>query len=166
VLFAAGLTIACTMLFGLVPALHLTRTDLQRTLRVATDRRAPSATRACVVRLLATQIALSVVLLVCAGLLIRSFANSTRRMWAFAPDGLSVVTIDLRARDTRTFRNKYSSSTRCSSVLRAFPVSAAVAGTTVAPTGSSSTWSFRDRRRPATNPSGRGGPAAHAPRER
>ena len=73
-LFALGLSLVSTMLFGLVPALHASRLDLSDALKQggskATGSRASSRLRSALV---VTEVALSVILLVAAGLLLRSF---------------------------------------------------------------------------------------------
>lgn len=74
-LFALGAALVTTVLFGLVPALRLTRTDLRGEL-VDGARTAGSIGRGVLDRgLVAAQVAIAVVLLVGAGLLIRSFAH-------------------------------------------------------------------------------------------
>ena len=73
-LFALGLSLVSTMLVGLVPALHASRLDLSEALKQggskATASRASSRLRA---TLVVVEVALSVILLVAAGLLVRSF---------------------------------------------------------------------------------------------
>ncbi len=73
-LFAFGLSLVSTVLFGLVPALHGSRLDLSEALKQggskATASRASSRFRA---TLVVIEVALSVILLVAAGLLVRSF---------------------------------------------------------------------------------------------
>lgn len=73
-LFALGLSLVSTVLFGLMPALHASRLDLSDALKQggskATTSSASSRLRAALV---VAEVALSVVLLVTAGLLVRSF---------------------------------------------------------------------------------------------
>jgi putative ABC transport system permease protein len=71
VAFTVGLAILTPFIFGLLPALHASRVSVARFGRVRSDRRSDSRLRS---GLLVAQVALSLVLLVCAGLLIRSFA--------------------------------------------------------------------------------------------
>ena len=77
--FAAGLSIATGVLFGLFPALHSTRTDLMTTVRANTGQasgaRAASRFRT---SLVTTQIALSMTLLILAGLFVKSLTNVSR----------------------------------------------------------------------------------------
>jgi predicted permease len=73
-LFAAGVSIAAAMMFGLLPALRGSREDAAAVLNES-DRRTTSSVRGRQRRqlLVATELALSMVLLVGAGLLLRSF---------------------------------------------------------------------------------------------
>jgi predicted permease len=78
-LFAAGLTIATGLLFGLFPALHSTRPDLISSLKGQAGQ--PSGARAAArfrTSLATTQIALSMALLVSAGLFTKSLFNISR----------------------------------------------------------------------------------------
>ena len=78
-LFTAGVTLATGLLFGLFPALHMTRPDLTGALKgqsgQATGSRAAARFRTA---LATTQIALSMALLVVAGLFIKSLVNVSR----------------------------------------------------------------------------------------
>jgi predicted permease len=77
--FAAGLTLVTGLLFGLYPALHSTRPDLLSTLKGQTGQ--PSGARAAArfrTSLATTQIAMSMALLVSAGLFTRSLFNVSR----------------------------------------------------------------------------------------
>jgi len=77
--FSGALALGTGFLFGLFPALHATRTDLVSVLKASTGQ--PSGGRAAARfrgGLVTTQIALSMALLVTAGLFIRSLANVNR----------------------------------------------------------------------------------------
>ena len=79
VLFAAALSVGTGLLFGMYPALHSTRPDLVTVLRGSSGQ--PSGARAAArfrSALVTSQIALSMTLLVAAGLFIRSLANVSR----------------------------------------------------------------------------------------
>lgn len=79
VAFAAVLSVATGVLFGLFPALHSTRPDLITTLRANTGQ--PSGARAAArfrTALVTSQIALSMTLLVLAGLFVKSLVNVSR----------------------------------------------------------------------------------------
>ena len=78
-LFAGALAIGTGLLFGIFPALHSTRPDLITTIRANTGQ--PSGARAAArfrTSLVTVQIALSMALLISAGLFIRSLANVSR----------------------------------------------------------------------------------------
>ncbi|HEX6283643.1 MAG TPA: ABC transporter permease, partial [Pyrinomonadaceae bacterium] len=75
-LFAFGATILAGLLFGLVPALQASRTDLNETLKESGRTGASGATRNRIgSALIVSEVALSFVLLACAGLLIKSFMH-------------------------------------------------------------------------------------------
>ncbi|MBX6331353.1 MAG: ABC transporter permease [Gemmatimonadaceae bacterium] len=87
--FTAALSIGTGMLFGLFPALHSTRPDLASTIRAGTGKhsgaRAASRFRTALV---VAQIALSMALLISAGLFVRSLQNVSRVDLGLRPDGL------------------------------------------------------------------------------
>lgn len=86
-LFSSAVTLLTGLLFGLWPARSAARTDLQEWLREGSRSSAGGIRRAGNV-LAATQIALSLVLLVGAGLLIRSLANVLSVSTGFEASGL------------------------------------------------------------------------------
>jgi predicted permease len=94
-LFAIAATVGCGLLFGLAPALRATRVDLQSELReggrgsraVTSDR-----TRAA---LIMTEIAVSLVLLVSAGLFLRSAQQLQRVPLGFEPEGVTMMRVSL-----------------------------------------------------------------------
>jgi predicted permease len=78
-LYAAALTVATALLFGLFPALHTTRADLTSALKGQAGQ--PAGARAAAIwrtSLATAQIALSMALLVCAGLFVRSLSKVSR----------------------------------------------------------------------------------------
>ncbi len=78
-LFAGALAIGTGLLFGMFPALHSTRPDLVSTIRANTGQ--PSGARAAArfrTSLVTAQIALSMTLLIAAGLFVRSLMNVSR----------------------------------------------------------------------------------------
>jgi predicted permease len=91
-LVAFALTALSALACGLVPALRVTRIDLQRSIRGD-----QSVGRAATVRgaLVIVQIALSVVVLIAAGLMIRSLRNIQRVDPGFAVDGAVTATVSL-----------------------------------------------------------------------
>jgi predicted permease len=92
--FAALLAIATGLLFGIVPALHAARSDIAQMLRERG--RTATRTRSHVRRLLiALEMALAVVLLVGAGLLLRSFDRLVHVDAGFKPEHLVVFDVAL-----------------------------------------------------------------------
>ncbi|HEX6133208.1 MAG TPA: ABC transporter permease, partial [Longimicrobiales bacterium] len=89
-LFAAGTGIVCSILFGLVPALRFSRTDLRSSTSVAT--RGSTAARSRVQgALVVSELALATLLLVGAGLLVRTFLALNALDPGFAADATLAV---------------------------------------------------------------------------
>jgi predicted permease len=92
VLFALGLSLLSTLIFGLVPALHASRLDLSHGLKPggskATASKAGTRLRAAMV---VAEVALSVVLLAAAGLLLRSFLTLQHVDLGFTTDRVLVA---------------------------------------------------------------------------
>jgi putative ABC transport system permease protein len=95
--FAAAITLLCGLLFGLAPALRATRVDLQTELREG-GRGAGGVVRDRVrAGLVVTEIAVALVLLVSAGLLIRSALQLQSVTPGFDPTGVTMMRIALPA---------------------------------------------------------------------
>jgi putative ABC transport system permease protein len=94
VLFAAGLSLVSALVFGLVPAWQVTRTDLALSLK------SDPASRSKVTRglLMAGQLALSLVLLVGAGLMARTFVRLTKAPLGYQPDRVLTLRAQLAFR--------------------------------------------------------------------
>ncbi|MHA7632908.1 ABC transporter permease [Corallococcus sp. M7] len=94
--FTAGLSVFTTLLFGLVPAWQTSRVELARVLRTAGEGAGGAAhhhrTRAA---LIVAETALAVLLLVSAGLLLRSFVHLRRVDPGFQPEGVLTVKLSL-----------------------------------------------------------------------
>jgi putative ABC transport system permease protein len=71
--FTLGISVVTGILFGLLPALRISRTDLNASLKEAAGRASTGRSRRAGSVLVVTELALSMVLLIAAGLLIRSF---------------------------------------------------------------------------------------------
>jgi predicted permease len=98
--FTSGLAVLTGLLFGLVPAVQVARGELQEGLKEgARGSAGGSRTRTALV---ASQVAIAMVLLVGAGLLLRSFARLQAVDPGFNPDGVMTARLNLpgRAYDT------------------------------------------------------------------
>lgn len=93
--FALGITVLCGIIFGLVPAMRATRVDLQTELREG-GRGSGTVVRDRVrAALIVAEIAVALVLLVSAGLLLRSAERLQRVPAGFDPDGVTLMRIAL-----------------------------------------------------------------------
>ncbi|HSL23978.1 MAG TPA: ABC transporter permease [Vicinamibacterales bacterium] len=96
--FGFAASIVCTMIFGLVPAFRSSTVPAIRSIRGASDDAGAFAVRGPRLRLartlLAAQIALSVVVLVAAGLLVHSMRNLERVNPGFEPRGVLLFRVD------------------------------------------------------------------------
>ncbi|HUQ80398.1 MAG TPA: ABC transporter permease [Gemmatimonadaceae bacterium] len=122
--FAALLSVITGLIFGMYPALHSTRPDLVTTLRANSGKH--SGTRAATrfrSSLVTVQIALSMALLICAGLFVRSLMNVSRVNLGMSVD--NVVTFSLSPE-----RNGYSRERSQQFFLRAQEELGAVPGVT------------------------------------
>ena len=91
--FNMGVAMLCGLVFGLIPALRGTRGDLNSVLKEQTRGGAGRQGRAAKV-LVAVQIAVSVVLLVCCGLFLRTLYNLKSQDVGYNPRGLVVARVD------------------------------------------------------------------------
>ena len=117
-LFAMAATLASALLFGLAPALHLSRGGLADELRA----RGRSAASQGVTRnaLAVLEVSLSIVLLVCAGLFLKTFVRTLALTPGFPPDHLLLVRLSLPAakyRTPETVRNFYDEVRRRVAVM-------------------------------------------------
>ncbi|HET7619250.1 MAG TPA: ABC transporter permease [Vicinamibacterales bacterium] len=157
--FAVVVTIVCAVLVGLAPAMQAWRARVQPSLASArTAGGAPARTRQVLV---AAQLALTLVLLVGALLLVRSFWKLQQVDYGFDPDQLLTVSIDLPPARYRENAAQVRFYDALLERLRALPAVRAAAGTTAFPgEGADMTFSFAIAGRPSSNPSGREDPVA------
>jgi predicted permease len=95
--FTLGLTLVTAMVFGLAPALRASRTDLNTSLKHGARRiGSPSGAHLRSV-LVISEVALATVLLVSAGLLVRSVRNAEMQGPGFQTDHIALAAFDLRA---------------------------------------------------------------------
>jgi putative ABC transport system permease protein len=141
--FTLGIAVITGLLFGIAPAIHASRTDLHDALkdgaRTAGEHGGHLLRRILVV----SEVALALMLLVCAGLLIRSFARLQGVTPGFDPENVITVSVSLpRAKyDTPESRAAFFETLR--QRLAALPGVEGVGGTSNIPFGGNwSTGSF------------------------
>ena len=95
--FAAGVTVLTTILFGVGPALRTTRADPVDAMHDGASRGTTAGRRAARGRsvLVASQVALALILLIGAGLLLRSFLVQQRVDLGFTPGGVATFEVHL-----------------------------------------------------------------------
>ncbi|HEX8430077.1 MAG TPA: FtsX-like permease family protein, partial [Longimicrobium sp.] len=91
--FAIGLTLASGLIFGLMPVVNATRRDVVSALKEQSDPGARRSWRRSV--LISAQVGCSFLLLVNAGLLLKSLREISTRDPGFDPDRITVVRLDL-----------------------------------------------------------------------
>jgi predicted permease len=95
--FAAGASLLSALLFGLAPAWRAADVDPRSVLRSGRGTTSTIGTRRLGRWLVGCQVALSVLLLVAAGLFVQTLRNLVRLDMGFAPDRLLQVSVDTRA---------------------------------------------------------------------
>ena len=95
ILFALILSVATSMLFGLVPACRMASGKTGHPLRAGRAQTAGSGARRLQRTLVATEVALSIVPLACAGLMLRSFVNLMHSPLGFNPAGVVTARVPL-----------------------------------------------------------------------
>jgi putative ABC transport system permease protein len=95
--FTAGISLVTGILFGLVPALHVSRADVNRTLKEAGRQPASGGRQRFRAALIVGEVALSLFALVVAGLFLRSLSQAQQIAPGFEPDRLAVMNINLAA---------------------------------------------------------------------
>ena len=160
-LFVVGTTFACAILFGLAPALHLARPNLQGTLGQV--REPTGGLKHAQLRngLLVAEVALSLVLLTGGGLLLRSFQKLQAVDYGYTHTDLLTIGLDLprpRYPDNESQAGFYANLLER---VRAIPGVRSAATTSEPPAmGFGMTFSFAIEGRPSTDPSGREDPQA------
>ncbi len=134
--FALGLSIVSTLLFGLVPALHASRLDLSQALKQGGSKGATSGggqrLRAALV---VAEVALSVILLVAAGLLLRSFQLLQHADLGFTTERVLVAYTQYPTSNDEDRLNRTRFYTDVVERLRAAPGVSAAAGVAFLPMG-------------------------------
>ena len=154
VAFAAVASMVSAVLFGLMPAYRGARGDLQSTLREASQSTTGGAGRQLFRRsLVAVEVALSVLLVIGAGLMLRSFARLTAVDPGFSPEGLVSASVSLPAGTYKAPAQIEAFYSTLVSRLQALPgVTAASAGSTVPLWNDPGVWDFEIEGRPAPAP--------------
>ena len=106
VAFTILATLLAALAAGLAPASAARKRNLHDVLRSGTGNSATSAHRRLRSALVAGQIAISVVVLVCAGLFVRSSANATRINLGFRTDHVLMLSTELRSESYDTTRGQ------------------------------------------------------------
>lgn len=94
VTFAIALSCACAMVFGFVPALRTSRVDLTSALNDLSPRLAGRGRLRSF--LVVSQVAISLVLLVGAGLVLRSYSAAQKANGGFVAEGVTAIAFDLQ----------------------------------------------------------------------
>lgn len=134
-LFSLGLSLACTLLVGLVPAIHASRLDLSEALKQGGSRGATSGGPRLRAALVVAEVALSVVLLAAAGLLLRSFQELQRTDLGFTTNRVVVAYTQYVAPDDAARRHRTIFYAELLERLRAVPGVSAAAGVAFLPMG-------------------------------
>jgi predicted permease len=94
--FGVLVSLLTGVVFGLVPAWRSSRPDLTPSLKQATGDAGTRAGRWLPKTLMVAQVAMSLPLLVAAGLFVRTLANLENEATGFDPEGVAILTIDAR----------------------------------------------------------------------
>jgi putative ABC transport system permease protein len=153
-LFAAGLAVLSGVLFGLAPAWQASRVDLRDVLNEAT-RGSTGSRRGRQVRsaLIVAEVALALMLLVGAGLLLRSFERLSSQLPGFQPQNLLVADIPLSTNAYAKSPDRMTFFDRVLEKLRATPGVISAGGATTLPvTGTGSAIHFNIEGRAPNSP--------------
>lgn len=137
VLFAYGLSLVSLVVFGLLPALHASRLDLSHALRQGDGGKGTTVAGSQGLRSgqVIAQVALSVVLLVTAGLLLRSFQELQRVDVGFATERVMVAYTQYPTNSDEDRRKRIGFYADVIDRLRAEPGISAAAGVAFLPMG-------------------------------
>ncbi|HWM89232.1 MAG TPA: ABC transporter permease [Thermoanaerobaculia bacterium] len=143
VLFALIVTLAVTVLLGLLPALQIPRSDLSAALKEGGH--APAGRRASRLRrlLVVSEVALALVLLVGAGLTARSFARLRSTDLGFSPEGLFTFRIALDSARHPTPAEQAAWFREAVERLRNVPGAERVAAVLLRPLAASIGWEYQ-----------------------
>jgi putative ABC transport system permease protein len=120
--FALGLSLLCSVLFGLAPARQASRAGTSQ--HLADSGRSRSAGRSSALwrnALIAGEIGLSLVLLASAGLLVQTFLHLSKQSWGFDPGKVLIVRNSLRVDSYRTAAAQHNYFEAAARKLREIP---------------------------------------------
>lgn len=129
--------VATTLVFGLVPALQASRVDLNEAMKQG-GQRSTSHGKSSRIRsaLVVVEIALSLVLMIGAGLLFRSFVSLMNVEMGFRPEKLLVMSTSVPSKDLDSVKKATLYFEKLNSGLQAIPGVQSAAGVMGLPTGS------------------------------
>ena len=142
--FTVLATAATTLVFGLVPAVRAARPDVAKTLRANGRAGALGRSRGLRSLLIVAEVALSFVLMIGCGLMVRSFMAIMNTSLGFDPNG--VITFTLSNRDFRSPQDRMTFITGVRRQLEAIPGVTAATVTTALPFtngGTTAAWGTR-----------------------
>lgn len=142
-LFAAGLTIVTPLLFGLIPAWQVARTDLRYVLASGGRQVGQTLRRRSRGALVVGQMAMALILLVGCGLLVRSFTRLMQVDPGFVPDHTLVAALALRSDRFTTPEVRLDAQTRILDAVDHLPGVSAVGMTQSLPLVSDQVASFQ-----------------------
>jgi predicted permease len=155
VLYLAGVTAGAAILFGIVPALQLSRLDLTTALKESSAASGGRRTRTISAALVVTEVALAVVLLTGAGLMARSFVNTMKADIGFEPANLLSFSLNLRRTKYPTVSEQAHFYERLKSRLAAIPGVEAISVTSDLPAESPDEFDYDVEGAPAERPAHR-----------
>ena len=138
-MFSAGLALLCGIVFGLFPALRLSRPDLACTMQARLRRIGGNDRRRKVNPLIAGQIALTLLLLATAGMAIGAFLHLTNVPLGYDPDHVMQVGIVMHWNNPKDWHDIQSREGRVAFVDQIRQKMAAIPGVTSVAVGSDST---------------------------
>lgn len=132
-IFALGATVVCGLLFGLAPALRATRVDLQSELRVGGRGSGGVVRDRARSLLIVTEFAVALLLLVSAGLFLRSAQTLQRVPLGFDPSGVTMLRVALPPDRYESAAAVQTAFTRIVEQVRAVPGMKSAAASTRVP---------------------------------
>ncbi len=149
--YLACICLGTTFLFGLAPALHATRVDLSETLKEGVRGSGGTHTRFLSRGLVVAEVALALVLLVAAGLMIRSFFNVQEMSAAFQDEKVLTGWVFMAGTPYLTPAPRIQFLERLEPELRNIP-GAKIAMTSSLPLGGGFPWQFEVDAKPVPDP--------------